>query len=129
MRTAPLPKEGISHDKAMKDAVDHCFERKSVVRDTQVLQSALKIGRGEVDLDGIKKELEYLEYKRELLRDGREVTTPETLRAERQYIEWAVMGRNQHPKLGRASSLPSYFSRDQVKAVQTVLNTKDTVTG
>jgi conjugative relaxase-like TrwC/TraI family protein len=127
--TSPLPKEGVRHDKALKDAVDHCFERKSVVRDTQVLQAALKIGRGEVDLDGIKKELEYLEYKRELLRDGREVTTPETLRAERQYIEWAVMGRNQHPKLGRASPLPSYFSRDQVKAVQTVLNSKDTVTG
>ncbi len=54
--TAPLPKEGIRHDKALKDAVDHCFERKSVVRDTQVLQAALKIGRGEVDLAGIKKE-------------------------------------------------------------------------
>jgi conjugative relaxase-like TrwC/TraI family protein len=127
--TAPLPKEGISHDKALKDAVDHCFERKSVVRDTQVLQSALKIGRGEVDLDGIKKELEYWEYKRDLLRDGREVTTPETLRAERQYVEWAVMGRNQHPKLGRGLPLPSYFSKDQVKAVKTVLNSKDTVTG
>jgi len=127
--TAPLPKEGIRHDKALNDAVDHCFERKSVVRDTQVLQAALKVGRGEVDLDGIKKELEYLEYKRDLLRDGREVTTPETLRAERRYVEWAVMGRNQHPKLGRASPLPSYFSKDQVRAVQTVLNSKDTVTG
>jgi conjugative relaxase-like TrwC/TraI family protein len=127
--TTPLPKEGIGHDKALKDAVDHCFERKSVVRDARVLQAALKIGRGEVDLDGIKKKLEYLEYKRDLLRDGREVTTPETLRAERQYVEWAVMGRNQHPKLGRVSVLPSYFSKDQVKAVQTVLNSKDTVTG
>jgi ABC-type phosphate transport system ATPase subunit len=39
------------------------------------------------------------------------------------------MGRNQNPKLGRASSLASYFSKDQVKAVQTVLNSKDTVTG
>ncbi len=126
---APLPKEGIRHDKALKDAVDHCFERKSVVRDAQVLQAALKMGRGEVDLDGIKKELDYLEYKRDLLRDGREVTTPETLRAEREYVEWAVMGRNQHPKLGRVASLPSYFSKDQVKAVQTVLNSKDTVTG
>jgi conjugative relaxase-like TrwC/TraI family protein len=57
--TAPLPKEGIRHDKALKDAVDHCFEQKSVVRDAQVLQAALKMGRGEVDLDMIKKELEY----------------------------------------------------------------------
>jgi conjugative relaxase-like TrwC/TraI family protein len=127
--TAPLPKEGIRHDKALKDAVDHCFERNSVVRDTQVLQSALKIGRGEVDLDGIKKELEYLEYKRDLLRDGREVTTPETLRAERQYVEWAAMGRNRQPRLGNVSPLPSYFSKDQVKAVQIVLNSKDTVSG
>ena len=127
--TAPLPKEGIRHNKALKDAIDHCFERKSVVRDVQVLQAALKMGRGEVDLDGIKKELEYLECKRDLLRDGREVTTPETLRAERKCIEWAVMGRNQHPKLGRVSPLPSYFSKDQVKAVQTVLNSKDKVTG
>jgi conjugative relaxase-like TrwC/TraI family protein len=127
--TAPLPKEGIRNDKTLKDAVDHCFERKSVVRDTKVLQAALKIGRGEVDLDGLKKELEYLEYKRDLFRDGREGTTPESLRAERQYVEWAVMGRNQYPKLGRASPLPSYFSKDQVRAVQTVLNSKDTVTG
>jgi len=56
------------------------------------------------------------------------MTTPLS-RAEREYVDWAVMGRNQHPKLGRASPLPSYFSKDQVKAVQTVLNSKDTVTG
>ncbi len=124
-----MPGEGIRHDAALKDAVEHCFERKSVVRDTQVLQAALKMGRGEVDLDGIRKEMEYLEYKRDLLRDGREVTTPETLRAERQYVEWAAMGRNQHPKLGRVLPLPSYLSKDQVKAVQTVLNSKNTVTG
>lgn len=127
--TAPLPKEGITHDRVLKNAVDHCFERKSVVRDTQVLQSALKIGRGEVDLDQLKKELNYWEYKRELLRDRREVTTPETLRAERQYVEWAAMGRNRHPKLGTVLPLPSYFSKDQTKAVQTVLNSRDAVTG
>jgi hypothetical protein len=127
--TAPLSKEGITHDKALKDAVDHCFERKSVVRDTQVLQAALKIGRGEIDLHELKKGLKYREYKGDLLREEREVTTPQTLQAERQYVEWAVMGRNQHPKLGAALSLPSYFSKDQVKAVQSVLKNKDTVTG
>jgi hypothetical protein len=127
--TAPLPKEGIRHDKALTDAVEHCFERKSVVRDTQVLQAALKIGRGEIDLDELKKEFAHKEHKGGLLRDDREVTTPETLRAERQYVEWAIMGRNQHPKLGTALPLPSYFSKDQVYAVRAVLNSKDTVTG
>ena len=126
---APLPQEGITHDKALKDAVDHCFERKSVVRDTQVLQAALKMGRGEVDLNELKKGLAYRESKGDLFRDNREVTTPETLKAERQYVEWAVMGRNQHPKLGLALPLPSYFNKDQVKAVQAVLASKDAVTG
>lgn len=127
--TAPLPKEGITHGNAITDAVEHCFERKSVVRDTHILQAALKIGRGEVDLDELKKEYSYQEYKGGLLRDEREVTTPETLRAERQYVEWSIRGRNQHPKLGVVSSLPSYFSKDQVKAVHAVLSSKDTVTG
>jgi len=127
--TAPLPKEGITHDKAMENAVEHCFERRSVVRDTQVLQSALKIGRGEVDLHELKKELDYREYRRDLLREGREVTTPEMLQAERRYVEWAILGRNQHPKLGVVLPLPSYFSKDQVNAVRAVLNSKDTVTG
>jgi conjugative relaxase-like TrwC/TraI family protein len=127
--TASLPKEGIAHNKAVEDAVKHCFERKSVVRDTQVLQAALKIGRGEVELDELKKEFSFQEHKRDLLREGREVTTPETLRAERQYVEWAVMGRNQHSILGAALPLPSFLSKDQVKAVHAVLNSKDTVTG
>jgi len=127
--TVPLSKEGITHNKAIEDAVEHCFERKSVVRDTQVLQAALKIGRGEVDLDELKKEFTHKEHKGGLLRDEREVTTPETLRAERQYVEWAIMGRNQHPKLGTVLPQPSYFSKDQVKAVRAVLNSKDTVTG
>jgi conjugative relaxase-like TrwC/TraI family protein len=127
--TAPLSKEGITHGKAIENAVEHCFERKSVVRDTQVLQAALKIGRGEVDLDELKKEFTHKEHKGGLLRDEREVTTPETLRAERQYVEWAIMGRNHHPKLGTVLPLPSYFSKDQVNAVRAVLNSKDTVTG
>jgi conjugative relaxase-like TrwC/TraI family protein len=126
---APLPKEGITHDKALQDAVKHCFERKSVVRDTQILQSALKIGRGEVDLDRLKKELGHQENRRDLLREGRDVTTPETLQAERRYIEWTIMGRNQHAKLGAALPLPSHFNKDQVKAVRAVLASKDTVTG
>jgi conjugative relaxase-like TrwC/TraI family protein len=127
--TAPLPKEGITHGKATEDAIRHCFERKSVVRDTQVLQEALKIGRGEVDLDELKKEFASKEHMRDLLREGREVTTPETLRAERQYVEWAITGRNQHTKLGAALPLPSFLSKDQVKAVHAVLNSKDTVAG
>jgi hypothetical protein len=112
---APLPKEGITHDKALQDAVKHCFERKSVVRDTQILQSALKIGRGEVDLDRLKKKLGQQENRRDLLREGRDVTTPATLQAERCYVEWAIMGRDQHAKLGAALPLPSHLSKDQVR--------------
>jgi conjugative relaxase-like TrwC/TraI family protein len=126
---APLGKEGISHETAIKNATEHCFERRSVLRDKQVLQSALKIGRGEVDVERLKQELDYREQKGDVIREGKELTTQETLKAERSYVDWAFIERGKHGKFGDVPKLPSHLSPDQVKAVQTVLQSKDGVTG
>jgi hypothetical protein len=126
---APLAKEGISHETAIKNAAEHCFERRSVVRDKQVLQAALKIGRGEVNVEKLKQELDHREQKGAVIRDGKELTTLETLKAERSFVDWAFMERGKHGKFGNVPKLPSYLSSDQVKAVQTILLSKDGVAG
>jgi conjugative relaxase-like TrwC/TraI family protein len=126
---APLGKQGISHETAIKNAAEHCFERRSVVRDKQVLQAALKIGRGEVDVEKLKQELDHREQKGAVIREGKELTTMETLKAERSFVDWAFMERGKHGKFGNVPKLPSYLSSDQVKAVQTVLQSKDGVAG
>jgi conjugative relaxase-like TrwC/TraI family protein len=125
---APLAKEGISHATAIRNAAEHCFERRSV-RDKQVLQAALKIGRGEVDVEKLKQELDYREQKGDVIREGKELTTMETLKAERSFVDWAFMERGKHGKFGNVPKLPSYLSPDQIKAVQTVLQSKDGVAG
>jgi hypothetical protein len=124
-----LAKEGISHATAIRNAAEHCFERRSVVRDKQVLQAALKIGRGEVDVEKLKQELDYREQKGDVIREGKELTTMETLKAERSFVDWAFMERGKHGKFGNVPKLPSYLSPDQIKAVQTVLQSKDGVAG
>jgi ATP-dependent exoDNAse (exonuclease V) alpha subunit len=94
-----------------------------------VLQAALKIGRGEVDVEKLKQELDYREQKGDVIREGKELTTQETLKAERSYVDWAFMERGKHGKFGNVPKLPSYLSPDQIKAVQTVLQSKDGVAG
>ena len=71
---APLAKEGILHETAIKNAAEYCFERRSVVRDKQVLQAALKIGRGEVDVEKLKQELDHREQKGAVIREGKELS-------------------------------------------------------
>jgi len=126
---APLPKEGVSHESAIAKAVDHCFERRSVVRDKQVLQAALKAGRGEVDVEVLKRELDYREYKGDVLREGRELTTREMLKAERSYVDWADRERGRHGRMGDVPVLPPHLSRDQVQAIHMILRSRDGVVG
>lgn len=126
---APLPKEGISHESAIAKAVDHCFERRSVVRDKQVLQVALKAGRGEVDVEALKRELHYWEYRGDVIRENRDLTTREMLKAERSYVDWADRERGRHGRMGDVPILPPHLSRDQAQAIHTILRNRDGVVG
>ena len=115
---------------AMTLAIDHCFERSSVVAERKVLTEALKRSFGSASPETVIHSLDS----RHLVsaeRDGRRlVTTREVLGEERRMITFAREGRGTYSRLGEG---PHAFKRDwlnqgQRRAVQHVLDSRDRVT-
>ncbi len=128
-----LGEEGIAEDDRVVDAsvvhaVDHCFERNSVVPERRVLAEALKRSVGAASPESVSRTLR----RRDLVtadREGRRfVTTREVLDEERRLIDFARKGRG----ACRALAGPHSFKRDwlnegQRRAVEHVLQSGDRV--
>lgn len=115
---------------AVRYALAHCFERRSVVREREVLTAALKRGYGEAAMESVAKALADAPLLR-AKRNGQDcVTTREVLAEEQALISMARDGR------GRCKPLvagPHRFTREwlnagQRRAVTHVLGSKDAVT-
>jgi conjugative relaxase-like TrwC/TraI family protein len=114
---------------AVRRAVEHCFERKSVVPERQVLAEALKCSYGQSSVECVKQAL----AEEKLIvgeRDGQRVaTTAQVLAEEKAMIAFAREGRGQCPPLVKG---PHVFKRDwlntdQRRAVEHVLSSRDRV--
>jgi len=127
--TRSQSRERVSEMKAMDYAVQHCFERASVVTNKELLRHALRYGVGDVDVD---------QTKRQLLRDdfipenanGQRFTTGEVLAEEKRLIDFVKDGRG---KFQPFRSEPYQFqnktlSQEQQSAVLHVIQSTDRVT-
>lgn len=129
-----LGKEGVAEDDRIADeavthAIDHCFERSSVLPERRVLTEALKRSIGSASPESVARKFSD----RGLVsaeRDGRRlVTTQSVLEEERGLIRFARDGRGACRKLGGPSHrfAREWLNVGQRRAVEHVLQSRDRV--
>ena len=114
---------------ALNWSLKHLFERSAVVRDTDLLSSALRSARGgNFSVDALKSEFEQNPY---ILRElgGRRVTTQDALETEQYILRSVKDGQGQYQPL--ASGLLSSAEKLnplQLQAAASLLSSRDLVT-
>jgi conjugative relaxase-like TrwC/TraI family protein len=125
---ADTPK--ISEMKAMDFAIQHCYERASIVTDKELLRHALRFGVGDVDVEQIKRQLMRDDLIKENM-DGRQwLTTRDVLAEEKRLIDFVQDGKGKFKPFGSAKyqfQNPK-LSDEQRNAVFHVLQSTDCVT-
>jgi len=126
--TADAPK--VSVMKAMDFAVQHCYERASIVTDKELLRQALRFGVGDVDIEKVKRQLLRDEFIAENM-DGRQwLTTKDVLAEEKRLIDFVQDGKGKFKPFnpGKYQFQNPKLSDEQRAAVLHVLQSTDCVT-
>jgi conjugative relaxase-like TrwC/TraI family protein len=120
----------ISEMKAMDFAVQHCYERASIVTDKELLRHALRFGVGEVDVAQTKRQLLRDELIKETV-DGRQwLTTKDVLAEEKRLIDFVADGKGKFKPFGsgKYQFQNHKLSDEQRNAVRHVLQSTERVT-
>ena len=110
---------------ALDYAAEHCFERRTVVRDYELLAESLRAGYGQHDL---KELAAALEQDKRFLKAHGKVATRESLERETQLVQFIDQNRAKCEKLGAVAKEAAASSDEQRAAVLRVLNSRDRVT-
>ena len=120
----------ISEMKAMDFAVQHCYERASIVTDKELLREAFRHGLGDVDTERVKRQLLRDEFIGQNM-DGKQwLTTKDVLAEERRLVAFVQDGRGKFSPFN-ATQYPfqnEKLSDEQRNAVLHVLWSADRVT-
>ena len=116
---------------SMDFAVQHSFERASVVTEKRLVAEALMQGVGTASVQEAWQQAARAEVLRREQNGQRFVTTRDVYREELAMVGFAREGRGQHRKLGGAKppELDPILSQEQRDAALLILNSRDTVTG
>jgi len=120
----------ISEMKAMDFAVQHCYERASIVTDKELLRHALRFGMGDVDVAQTKRQLLRDELIKENV-DGRQwLTTKDVLAEEKRLIDFVADGKGKFKPFGsgKYQFQNQKLSDEQRNAVLHVLRSTERVT-
>ena len=101
------------------------FERNSVIDERALLREALIYGRGDVQLGELRREIEARIKKGDLIRQGDEIVSRETLIMEREYLDWTLTYKRRHGDLGKVSDLDSALKGEYREAVKKILFCED----
>ena len=117
--------------RSVRDAMDRAqtevFERHSVINERVLLREALISGRADVRLEELRKEMEKRISKGELIRRNEQIVARDTLKMEREYLDWVLTYKRRHSDLGRVSNLDPELTKEQRAAVATILFNCDQV--
>ena len=102
-------------------AAEHCFERRTVVAEHDLLASALRFGYGRLDVAALKSELKN---DAGFLKAGGKVTTAASLQRELDVVEFVASTRGKFPALG-VPVKNDRLSPEQAQAVANVLSCRD----
>ncbi len=124
-----LPEDGQTARDAVERAMEHCFERASVVPERTLLAEALKQGVGKGSRDTIERLVSQQPLLRGEHKGRRMVTTREVLEEERRLLAYARDGRGACRPInpGRARFNRAWLNPQQQTAVRHVLESRDRV--
>jgi len=113
---------------SLEYAIDHCFERHSVIAERKLLTEALQNGVGHVTVEGTLRQLELSDVIRREI-DGRMMATSRTVLVEEsKMIRFAKDGIGQElPFNSQWQIRQEWLNADQKAAVNHVLNSQDRV--
>jgi conjugative relaxase-like TrwC/TraI family protein len=120
----------VSAMKAMDFAMQHCYERASIVTDKELLRHALRFGMGDVDVAQTKRQLLRDELIKETV-DGRQwLTTKDVLAEEKRLIDFVADGKGKFKPFGsgKYQFQNQKLSDEQRNAVRHVLQSTERVT-
>ena len=119
------------HVRSASDALDRAqaevFERHSTIDERILLREALISGRADVQLEELRKEIETRVSRGDLIRRANQLVSRETLRMEREYLNWVLTYKRGHSDLGKVSNLDPELTPEQRQAVCTILFNRDQV--
>jgi len=125
-RPSRLPRIALVEEQALNHAVEHIFERKSVVPEHELLNVALSHRLGAVDLNHLKAAVKYLP---DLIKTERGVSTKEILATELALIQTVNAGCDSVAPLHPSYRPADWLGEDQRRAIYHVLRTTDRITG
>ena len=123
-------KPRISEMKAMDFAIQHCYERASIVTDKELLRQALRYGVGEVSVKETKRQLLRDEFIKEETNGHQWFTTNQVLAEEKSLIDFVEGGRGKFKPFcsGAYQFKNETLSEEQRNAVLHVIRSTDHVT-
>ncbi len=115
---------------AVDQAIEHVFERQSVVPERKLLAEAIKRSIGQASLAAVEQAFSQADVIVKDHRGRRMVTTPAVLGEEQRYLRFAREGRGTCPPLqaGPHQFRRTWLNQDQQKAAEHVLQSRDRVT-
>ncbi len=123
----PEPKQ---NKEAVAFALEHIFERASVVSERELITEALKWGYGRATLAGVRAEVNSLPLIRVEHNGQKLLTTPEVLKEEKRIVERCQRGKGKYPTLHSYWHIQDKaLNAQQKEAVFHVLRSRDFITG
>jgi conjugative relaxase-like TrwC/TraI family protein len=121
-----LPRIALVENQALNYALEHVFERKSVVPEHELLNVALSHRLGQVELNHLKAAVKHSE---ELVITERGLSTKEILATELSLIQTVNAGCDSVKPLHPGYRPADWLGEDQRRAIYHVLRTSDRITG
>ena len=121
-----LPRIVLAEDQALNHAIEHVFERKSVVPEHELLNAALSHRLGQVDLNHLKAAVGQSEH---LIKTERGLSTREILATELSLIQAVNAGCDSVAPLHPGYQTADWLGEDQRRAIYHLLQTSDRITG
>lgn len=115
---------------AVSFALEHIFERASVVTERELITEALKWGYGRATLAGVKGAVQAVPLIRTEQEGIQYITTQEVLEEENRMVVRCQNGRGHHPAIHPGWTIQNQLLNSQQKeAVLHVLRSRDLITG
>ncbi|MGH7953559.1 MAG: MobF family relaxase, partial [Limisphaerales bacterium] len=124
--SASLPRVALVENQVLNHAVEHVFERKSVVPEHELLNVALSHRLGAVDLNHLKAAAKHLDG---LVKTERGFSTKEIVATELSLIQTVNAGCDSVAPLHPGYRPADWLGEDQRRAIYHVLRTSDRITG
>ncbi len=130
-----MPIQAGQERKALRASISHLFERRSVLREHEILAEALNQSLGSLDLGRLKQAVLNGEGGLVRLTDSpenhflSECYTRQGLQREQQAVKYFDDSRNTCPALNSRFVLAAHLSKEQKEAVVSILTTRDRVFG